>query len=235
MNDLVVPSPNEFLAMVERLAKNQDVDPAKISAILDIQERMLAKRAEQEFDEAFQRLRSKLPSIKKGDIVDYGPGKGSFKFAKWEKVQAAIDSILAEEGFDLTFDSQVHPNGTSTIAILRHRGGHVRRASTPPLPLDTGGGKNNIQGAGSSMSYGQRYATKFVLNLRFEDDDDGVLGGMVFIDEKKVQEIEKLLEETKSNRDTFLQTMGAVRVENIPLASYTVAVNLLMAKKRNMR
>lgn len=240
--DLALSETQNFLQMIERLAKDPSVDPQKISAILDIQERMLNKKAESEFNEAFIRLRDKLPIIKKGDIVEYpvnkndpnGPKKEAFKFTKWEKVQGVIDAIIAEEGFDLTFDSEIHPNGTSIIAILHHVGGHTRRTSTPPLPIDSSGGKNNLQGVGSSMSYGQRYATKFALNLRFEDDDDGVRGGMVFVDEAQQKTINDLIAETKSNKDAFLQMMGVVDVANIQNKEYAKAINALNAKKAKM-
>jgi len=240
MTALVTTEEDNMLSLIERLATNPDVDPAKISAILDIKERMMDKKAEQEFNEAFVRLRSKLPIIKKGDIVAYenkktGVMEEAFKFAKWEKVQALIDDIIAEEGFDLTFDSQVHPNGTAVVAILHHRGGHTRKTSTPPIPIDSGGGKNNVQGVGSSMSYGQRYATKFALNLRFEDDDDGVRGGMVFIDEAKVKQLQALIAETKADERKYLEAIGVVALENIQGKDFAAALNALLAKKRKMQ
>lgn len=237
---IAVTSNQSFMEMIERLSTNKDVDPAKFAAMLDIQERLDARAAENEFNAAFQRLRGKLPIIKKGDVVEYpvnknepnGPKKQAFKFAKWEKVQAVIDDIIAEEGFDLTFDSEVHPNGSSVIAILHHVGGHTRRTSTPPIPLDTGGGKNNVQGIGSSMSYGQRYATKFALNLRFEDDDDGERGGMVFINPAQQKIINDLIIETHTDPDRFMQTLGVAAIENIPLTVYPLARNMLSAKAK---
>lgn len=230
-NAVVAVEGDSFLSLIERLATDDRVDPAKVSALLDIQERMMAKKAEVEFNEAFRRLRGKLPIIKKGDIVEY-KGKEAFKFAKWEKVQAIIDDIIAEEGFDLTFDSEIHPTGTATIAILHHQGGHTRRISTPPLPLDSGGGKNAIQGIGSSMSYGQRYATKFALNLRFEDDDDGHRGGLVFINVEQQKIINDLITDTKTDMDRFLRALEVAAVENITIELYPAARNMLSAKKR---
>lgn len=230
-NEIAPLEHDSFLSLIERLAIDDRVDPAKVSAMLDIQERMMAKKAEAEFNEAFRRLRGKLPIIKKGDVVEY-KGKEVFKFAKWEKVQAIIDDIIAEEGFDLTFDSEIHPTGTATIAILHHQGGHTRRISTPPLPLDSGGGKNAIQGIGSSMSYGQRYATKFALNLRFEDDDNGHRGGLVFINVEQQKIINELIAETKTDIDRFLRALEVASVENITLDVYPVARNMLSNKKK---
>lgn len=235
-NDVAISETQNFLTLIERLATDPNVDPAKISAILDIQERMIAKRAEAEFNEAFLRLREKLPIIKKGDIVAYenkktGKMEEAFKFAKWENVQAIIDDIIASEGFDLTFDSTVHPNGTAVVALLHHKGGHTRRTSTPPIPIDSGGGKNNVQGVGSSMSYGQRYATKFALNLRFEDDDDGKLAGIVFISAEQAKHVNDLIAATQTDTGRFLRTMNVVAVENLTTELLPVALNMLQAKK----
>ncbi len=237
-NELAIAETQNFLTLLEKLANSDSIDPAKISALMDIQERMINKRAEQEFNEAFLRLRGKLPIIKKGDIVAYenkktGKMEEAFKFAKWEKVQGIIDDIIASEGFDLTFDSEVHPNGTAVVAILHHTGGHTRRTSTPPIPIDSGGGKNNVQGVGSSMSYGQRYATKFALNLRFEDDDDGIKGGLTFINPEQQKVINDLLAETKTDTARFLQAMEVASVENIPTGAYALARNMLAGKKKS--
>lgn len=239
-SEIALTGNQSFMEMIERVSTSKDIDPAKLSALLDFQERLEARSAEKEFNEAFLRLREKLPVIKKGDVVEYpvnkndpnGPKKEAFKFAKWEKVQALIDDIIRQEGFDLTFDSEVHPNGSSVIAILHHVGGHTRRTSTPPIPIDSGGGKNNVQGVGSSMSYGQRYATKFALNLRFEDDDDGRLAGVTFINSEQVKVINALVAETKIDMDRFLQTLGAASVENIPTQVYPLAHNMLASKAK---
>lgn len=235
--EIAITDTQNFLTLLDRLARDPGINPEKITAILDVQERVLAKRAEQEFNDAFLRLRGKLPIIKKGDIVAYenkknGKMEAAFKFAKWEKVQAIIDDIIASEGFDLTFDSHVHPNGTAVIAILHHTGGHTRRTSTPPIPIDSGGGKNNVQGVGSSMSYGQRYATKFALNLRFEDDDDARLAGIQFINVDQQKIINDLIAETKTDTDRFLRTMNVAAVENLTIELYPVARNMLASKKQ---
>ncbi len=40
-----------------------------------------------------------------------------------------------------------------------------------PLPLDTSGSKNNIQGMGSSLTYGKRYLVTAMLNIVTEGED----------------------------------------------------------------
>ena len=64
------------------------------------------------------------------------------------------------------------------VGVLRHEAGHKEEAELV-LPADVSGGKNPVQAVGSSLSYGQRYVTKLLLNLasrRLGEDDDGQIG-----------------------------------------------------------
>ena len=57
--------------------------------------------------------------------------------------------------------------------------GHKEEAELV-LPADVSGGKNPVQAVGSSLSYGQRYVTKLLLNLasrRLDEDDDARSAG----------------------------------------------------------
>lgn len=229
------------LALIERMAVNKDVDADKMGKLLDLQIRVMDRQAEMDFNRAFGELMPLIPRIKKDGSVSYpvdknkpdGPKKEAFKFATYEQIDSVIRPLLQEKGFSLTFSSEPKEGGGLLVhATLSHIGGHHRTA-TIPVALDTSGGKNNIQGIGSSFSYGKRYGTYMLLNLVAEgDDDDGQKGGMVFIDDKSVKAINDLIEETKSNRDAFMQMMGVVDIANILASDYAKAVNALMAKKR---
>jgi hypothetical protein len=101
------------------------------------------------------------------------------KYSRWEDILEAIQPILADEGFALTFGMETRPDGGGLMVwgILIY-GGYEHKGPAIPVPLDTSGGKNNAQSYGSTTSYGQRYATKALLNLRWEgEDDDGVAAG----------------------------------------------------------
>ena len=79
---------------------------------------------------------------------------------------------LTEEGFGLSFKILPRPEGGLNVcAVLRHTGGHTETGDPMPVPLDTTGGKNNLQGYGSSLSYGKKYAAFAALNIITEGED----------------------------------------------------------------
>lgn len=210
---------SSILSAILALAKDPAVDVAKFEGLMALQERMEARQAEAQFNQAFARLALKLPRIKKDGTVEYADRKGSakpaFKFATFASIDDAIRPLLQEEGFSLSFNSaprQGDGGGIVVTGTLLHVGGHSRVASIP-LALDGSGGKNSIQGMGSTFSYGRRYTTVMLLNLVTEDDDDGVRGGTKFITADQVAELEALLKEVGREEGPFLDRMfgGAVR------------------------
>lgn len=236
----------QMLEIIASAAKDSHVDVAKMTALLDMQERIMTKQAEIDFNQAYSRLSGKLPRIDKDGQVEYdidknNPSKGkkkAFKFATYENIDRIIRPLLQEEGFALSFNVEQRPGeggGAIVTGTLSHIGGHSRKASIA-VALDTSGGKNNIQAMGSSFSYGKRYTAIMLLNIVTEgSDDDGVAGGMVFVTKEQVQIMEALIEETKSNLDAFLQTWQIAKLENMPSTTYPVAMNMLAAKKRKQQ
>lgn len=233
----------QLMQMIRDMAANPNADVDKMTALLNFKREVLKDQHEIEFNQALARLLKKLPRIKKDGVVEYavdkarpdGPKKKAFNFATWENVDSVIRPLLEEEGFILSFDSVMKEGGGAVITgTLLHSSGHSRSSSIP-LGLDGSGGKNNLQGMGSTLSYGKRYTTFMLLNIVTEgEDDDGVRGGMVFIDEKSVTAINELLEETKADKSRFLQMMEVAEVENILAKDYSVAMNALISKRKKI-
>lgn len=220
-------------ALISRAATDPNFDVEKMRALLDMQKELVADQAKAQFNEAYARLQLVLPRIKKGGIVEY-KDKPAFTYAKWEDIDAAIRPLLNAEGFSLTFDTAPHQSGGILVTgKLLHSSGHEKTASIGPLPLDTSGGKNNLQGAGSTFAYGCRYTSRMLLNLIYEaEDDDGHRGGLVFITDEQVKRLSDLVMETKSDLNAFLQYMEVAGLPNIVSQDYAKAENALLMKKR---
>jgi hypothetical protein len=78
------------------------------------------------------------------------------------------------------------------------------------VALDSSGGKNNIQGMGSSFSYGKRYTTTALLNIVTEgEDDDGARGGARFISEVQADELRELCRMAGRQEGPFLARVFA--------------------------
>lgn len=230
---VVDENPGSMLAAIVALAKDPSVDVTKLQALMGMQERMEARGAETQFNQAFAEMEPKMPRIKRDGTVEY-KDKAAFKFARWETVDAGIRPILREHGFSLSFNTsprQGEGGGLNITGTLLHTAGHSKSA-TIPLPLDSSGGKNNLQGAGSTLSYGKRYTTTMLLNIVTEgEDDDGKKGGMQYIGPGQIAQIKKLIGETNTNEIRFLETIGVSEIQDIAVGEFAIAVNLLNSKK----
>ena len=228
----VVQEPNSLLPAIITLAKDPQVDVSKLEALLKMQAVMEERQAKQAATEAFTRLSSALPRVKKNGTIDLGKGR-AIAFARWEDMDAVLRPLLTQEGFTLSFNSAPREGGGLVITgELMHVSGHIRVA-TIPLPLDSGPGRNNLQAVGSTLSYGKRYLAEMLCNIvREGSDDDGVKGGAEFITPEQIAELEALIADTGADEAKFLAAAGAAHIGEIAAGAFTMAKNLLLSRKK---
>lgn len=240
---------NELMSAILGLAANSDFDVEKLKALIGLQTSQEDRQAERAFNQSFVRLQSKLPVVKRKGTLEYPVNKNDPEgakrkisdYARWEDIHKAITPILAGEGFALSFKvspRQGDGGGLLVSAVLRHEGGHCLTGDPIPVPLDTSGGKNNVQAYGSALSYGKRYATYAVLNINTEgEDDDGVAAGFKRLSDEQVEQLSKLVEETNTDPRAFFLTMitGAVDTfYDIDAKEFPRLMNALISKKRKV-
>ncbi len=164
---VIKPEINNTLAVlqvIERCANDPNVDIEKMQKLLDMQERIMNKQQEIEYNIAFSEMQPKLPPI-----PALGEGHNNARFAKKEDMNQLVNPILSKFGFALSFKN-TQENGTiKTRATLRHRAGHAEFTEIT-LKDDNSGSKNAVQAVGSSQSYGERYTMKAILNLTIIKD-----------------------------------------------------------------
>lgn len=176
--------PRNMLAIIAEAAGNPKVDVGKMQALLSMQKEIMAEQARLDFTSAFRAMKAKLPVINKDGLIVVPPkdGKTGHKtpFATFENISKVIDPLLDEFGFTLAFETEPSADGTRLLVrgVLDHISGHQKR-TTFPLPAEPGGSKNNVQAWGSSFSYGKRYATVALLNIRTSAPRDRDLDGHV--------------------------------------------------------
>ena len=180
MNEIAIRQglSGSLLEVIARAATDERVNIDKMTALLAMQERIMAKQALDEFNEAMTALNERCEMrVGKAGVASLG-GKGSYRFAKWEDMDAVIRPAMRELGLRFSFDSHQTSDGKLKITgTLHHRGGHKEEASIY-LPIDTGPGRNPLQQVGSTTSYGKRYCVELLLNVvREDEDDDGQAGG----------------------------------------------------------
>lgn len=249
MNDLttqeqkrdIAPSVSRFLEVISIAARDQNVDVAKLHGLIDVQERLLNKQAEINFNNALADMQAVMPTIKKdGRIVhkDKVTGKDVVisTYAKYETIDKVIRPLLQQFGFSLRYNTKTIDGKIIVTGTLAHRDGHSITDEIP-LTIESGGAKNNVQGVGSTISYGQRYLVKMLLNLVFEDeDDDGQKAGFVAISDDQASEIKGLIERLSKSGVSidvkkFLEYVGSESVDMIALKDYDRAIQALRKKE----
>lgn len=195
-----------MMQMVRELALDERVDAGKLETVMRVANQQQDREREIEFYQDKNRAVREMPVIRKdGKIVildknrpdDMSLARVQGRFERWADVQAAITPVLTRHNLTLTHRVDYADGHQIVIAVLTHDNGYREESGPMRLPLDTSGGKNNVQGAGSSQTYGIRYTTRAICGLRFENavDDDGALTAMP--DEPMNDQQQRRLEEAE--------------------------------------
>ncbi len=173
-------TPEQAMSIFERAASDKGIDANKLEKLANLQMEMFRFNAEQEFNQAFARMKPHIPFIdKKGRILNKEKHVVS-NYSTYEDIQRIVRPIEDAHGFSRNFTTEYpypdKPGWTRVTVHLRHVGGHVQHSSFQGPPEDSGF-KNNVQAMGSTNAYGRRYTTIDVLDIVCEGvDDDGRRG-----------------------------------------------------------
>jgi hypothetical protein len=214
-------SSSTVLELIERVAVDPSADADKLDRMMEMYERLKAKEAELAYNAAKGRILKKLVAIKiiKNRSALYQieggrPQNGThqtFKYAPLEEIDKHLRPLLAEENMDLSYSDEPQEGGGMRIrGRLKHLPSGHYEDSFMSAPLDTTGGKSEVQAAGSTNSFLRRYVACNIFNIVVVgDDDDGAMGT---IDEDQTKIILDLIKKAKVG-PKFLQYMKAQSVE----------------------
>jgi ERF superfamily len=219
----VVPlsgSLSAVLALIERLTLDPGTDVERLERMIGMYERLQAREAELAYNAAKGRILKKLAGIKivknrsaVREIENGKPQKGTyetFKYAPLEEIDKHLRPLLAEEDMDLSYSDEPLEGGSILIrGRLKHLPGGHYEDSFMPAPLDTTGGKSEVQAVGSTNSFLRRYVACNIFNIVVVGDDDDGTGGT--IDETQTKTIVELINKAKAG-PKFLKYMKAQSV-----------------------
>lgn len=167
-------------------AANPACDPAKAREIYEFAQKIMGDQKREVWSRSFFAAKQELDGIKirkDGKIVhDNKNGKTGavIKFMRYDDIARVVKPILAKHDLIASYTYRYEANPPKTICVMRlmHQNGHQEIFESVPLPMvDSGGGKNDVQGAGSVGSYGRRYVVCPTFDIVAEgEDDDGNLG-----------------------------------------------------------
>src|SRR5215472_16134683 len=199
--ELPLDNASMVLELIDRLALDPHADVEKLDRMMAMYERLKAKEAELVYNAAKGRILKKLAGIKivKNRPVlpeiEEGKQRGAveaFKYAPLEEIDKHLRPLLAEEQMDLSYSDEPWDGGGILIrGRLKHLPGGHYEDSFMPAPLDTTGGKSNVQAVGSTNSFLRRYVACNIFNIVVVGDDDDGNGGT--IDEAQTKTIVELI------------------------------------------
>lgn len=230
-------------------------DPAvgadKARAAFDLYRDVRAYEAEEAFVADFVALQAKLPVIRADRKIEIrekvagertGKVQQSTPYATFPGIMKVVQPLLTKHNFTLSFSTEPTATGTLLVkGILQHAHGHKRETAFP-LPAETSGSKNNVQGWGSSQSYGKRYCTVALLNIvshAIEDDDtDGHQGnfkpnaqGTVTdvsepekVSEDQAAQLRKKIGDCKVPMDKVRQTYNITNIDELPANQFAAVI-----------
>lgn len=216
-----------ILSMIERAARDPNVDIDKMERLFGMQAMASERHARTAFLAAFAGLQSELPAATRGGV---GHNKG--KYARFEDVIAAVRPHLARHGFSLSFRTVNEPGAIRVVGVLGHCDGHTEQTDLL-LPADASGSKNAVQAWGSSISYGKRYVALTLLGIATEDDDDGhrAVSGPPITQEQE-DTLRDAIEASGTNLAKFCAYYRIEKLVDMPADKFDGAMKLI-GKKQN--
>lgn len=220
-----------IIQVIERAASNPQVDIEKMERLLAMQERVMKRNAEMDFNAALAEMQANMPVISERGEIKVGDTVRS-RYATFEDINEAIKPILQTNGFAISFRTSVTNNTVTVTGVLAHRSGHSIETSLP-LATDTSGSKNAVQAIGSSVQYGKRYVMCALLNItsRGEDDDGRRAAGPERISASQAADLDSLIDEVGADRQKFMKYLRLTNLADLPAQAFKDAVAALEKKR----
>lgn len=223
MNELKTTENNQqnFLTLLEKVALDPNVDVEKMVKILDVQERILNKQAESEFNQAMALAMVQIPSIERETQGQ------SNKFAAFENINKIVKPIIAKHGLFMIFRTEFQSDDFLLVtAKITHQSGYSEETSMR-FPFDNSGNKNDIQAVGSSISYGKRYTMSALLGIASHGEDDDGFSTSKTIGKKEIIRLNDGLDKSGIKLAVICEYMDVERLSDIKVDKFNNAIVFL--------
>lgn len=228
---------NAIIQVIERAATNPAVDIDKMERLLQMQERILAKRAESDFAQSMMLAQAEMRQV----AADANNPQTRSKYASYSAIDKALRPIYTRHGFALSFDTgESAPETVRVLCYVSHRGGHTRTHSIV-MPADGKGAKGGdvmtkTHATGAAMQYGMRYLIKLIFNVAVGDDDDGNGAKPVArITESQAADLKALIEEVGANEMGLLRFFKITKLSDLSVQAHPEAIRMLEMKRKGKK
>jgi hypothetical protein len=223
--------------IIERAARDPNVDLDKMERLMAMREREMARIAQTAFNVAMKEAQAEMPQV----VRDADNDQTRSKYARYETISEAIQPIITRHGFSLTFSegTPAQPNHIRVLCDVMHEAGHVKQYYAD-IPFDNVGMKGNANKTathayGSTKSYGKRYlkCDIFDVAVKNQDDDGNSAGGEdnSMITDAQAATLRELIEATETDIEKFCQWAKIEAVPFLLARHYDKAVGVLQQRK----
>jgi hypothetical protein len=222
--------------IIERAARDPNVDLDKMERLMAMRERELNRSAEQAFNEAMKAAQAEMRTIG----VDANNSQTRSKYATYAKLDSILRPIYTKHGFSVSFDEDDSPKAEHirVLAYVAHEAGFTR-TYRKDMPADGKGAKGGdvmtkTHAAGAAASYGMRYLLKGIFNVAVgEDDADGNAppADDDQITEEQAATVRDLIEETNSDIEKFCQYLKVEAIPDIRQSQFGRVIAMLEKKR----
>ena len=221
-----------ILNVIARAASDPNTDVDKLERLLAMQERVLARDAEQAFNAAMKAAQEEMPAIKRNRKNETTRST----YTDLEALSDAMDPVIHRHGFSLSFgsaDSALEGHYRVTCEVA-HTAGHSKHHFAD-VPADMTGMKGNqnktaTHGFGSTMSYGRRYLKLLIFDVSTTDDDGNAASRGLTIDDAQIACIQNMASAAGADLKRFCSFFKINAVPELSAAKFSDAVNMLSQK-----
>lgn len=224
--------------IIERAARDPNVDLDKMERLMAMRERELARVAQTAFNDAMQAAQAGMPQV----VRDAANDQTRSRYARYETISEAIQPVITKHGFSLSFGEAESPkeNHLRVVCDVAHREGFTKQYHAD-IPFDNVGMKGNANKTathafGSTMSYGKRYLKTLIFDVavKNEDDDGNAAGGRSSagpISQEQLISLRALIEETGSDIERFCAYFKIEAAPDLPVEQFDRAMASLEKKR----
>jgi len=167
--ELQTQNPEQLITLAIQSNANIEV----LERLMMLRERYMAQIAKESFFDALVNFQKLVPEIKKDKQVKFDTKAGStdYWYAPLASVIRQIKDPISEVKIAYQWKIEDDGDKIKVTCELTHMN-HTERTTLSASP-DTSGGKNAVQGRGSTVEYLKRYTLECALGLSTADDIDG--------------------------------------------------------------
>lgn len=222
------------ISMIERAARDPNVDIEKFERLMAMREKIESKAAELAFNKAMNAAQAAMSPV----AADAKNLQTKSKYATYAALDRVLRPIYTAHGFSLSFDEDESPKPehVRVLCYVSHADGFTRTYHKD-MPADGKGAKGGdvmtkTHATGAAASYGARYLLKGIFNIAVgeEDKDGNAPVDETTLSQDQIDQLRDLIEAVGADESKFKAHIKVEHLGDILASKFDAAVALLKQK-----